>query len=56
MNRAYYSDSISSFILAKLATIIGTMSLCSEFADDPLQKTAWVEEIGLTITFGRSLL
>ena len=45
MNRAYYSDTISSFLLAKPATIIGTMSLCSEFADDPLQKTAWVEEI-----------
>ncbi|MBE0673354.1 MAG: DUF2075 domain-containing protein [Bacteroidales bacterium] len=45
MNRAYYSDTISAFLLAKPATIIGTMSLCSEFADDPLQKTAWFEEI-----------
>lgn len=45
MNRAYYSDTISSFLLAKPATIIGTMSLSSEFADDPLQKGAWAEEI-----------
>ena len=45
MNRAYYSDSIASFISTKRNDIIGRISLCSEFADDPLQKAAWAEEI-----------
>jgi len=45
MNRAYYSDSIATFISTKQNDIIGTISLCSEFADVPLQKAAWAEEI-----------
>jgi hypothetical protein len=45
MNRAYYSDSIANFVSTKRNDIIGTISLCSEFADDPLQKSAWAEEI-----------
>jgi hypothetical protein len=45
MNRAYYSDSIATFISTKQNDIIGTISLCSEFADVPLQKAAWAEDI-----------
>lgn len=45
MNRAYYSDTISVFKSTKAYSIIGTMTLASEFADDPLQKAAWHEEI-----------
>jgi hypothetical protein len=45
MNRSYYSNSISNFKLANDEAIIGKIALASKFADEPLQKEAWAEEI-----------
>jgi hypothetical protein len=45
MNRAYYSDSISSFLNSDVRTILGTIELDNDFPSELTQRDAWVEEI-----------
>ncbi|MEP6820670.1 MAG: DNA/RNA helicase domain-containing protein [bacterium] len=45
MNRAYYSDSIANFRTTTPNEILGALSQGSEFADEPTQKAAWLEEV-----------
>jgi hypothetical protein len=45
MKRAYYSDSIETFLKQTDEQIIGTLALGSEFADPQNQKNAWVTQI-----------
>lgn len=47
MARFYYGDSIANFLAAKPAEILGHLARASEFADEPSQKAAWVEQIAI---------
>lgn len=47
MNRAYYSDTIASFLELSIDAIKGKIIDNSEFADELTQKGAWNEEIQL---------
>ena len=45
MKQYFYSNSISNFLSTNIYEIIGKLSSNSQFADDPNQKNAWLEEI-----------
>ena len=45
MNRSFYSDIISNFLIIQQDTILGNITSESQFADEPTQKQAWIEEI-----------
>lgn len=45
MNRHYYSDPIAVFLDKDSETILGVLVRCSEFAIEPTQRDAWLEEI-----------
>jgi hypothetical protein len=45
MIRHYYSDSIATFLDTETDTIVGQLTRCSEFAVEPTQRDAWLEEI-----------
>ncbi len=45
MNRYYYSDSISNFLVATTEQILGSLASNSEFADEQTQKEAWKQQI-----------
>jgi hypothetical protein len=45
MKRAYYSDSISNFLVSDVRTILGTIELDNDFPSELSQRDAWVEEI-----------
>ncbi len=45
MDRAYYSDSIASFLAASKSEIFGKINAAHTLASDPTQKGAWLEEI-----------
>src|SRR5438132_655932 len=45
MNRAYYSDSISTFLTSEVDQILGKLVLNSVFSVDPTQRDAWIEQI-----------
>ena len=47
MNRAYYSDSISSFLNSSDEALIGKLTNASGFAVEPNQRDAWNEEIDI---------
>jgi hypothetical protein len=47
MNRAYYNDSISNFLIKSPEEIIGEMALSNEFSLEQTQKDAWVVEINI---------
>jgi hypothetical protein len=43
--RSYYSDSIAAFLTKNEDEILGTLSRSSTFADEPTQKSAWIEQV-----------
>ncbi|MBX3403997.1 MAG: DUF2075 domain-containing protein [Phycisphaeraceae bacterium] len=43
--RSYYSDTIAAFLARNEDEILGTLSRNSTFADEPTQKSAWIEQI-----------
>lgn len=45
MNPYFYSDTISNFITASTNEIFGTISINSDFPDEPTGKEAWKQEI-----------
>lgn len=45
--RAYYSASIAKFLDEAPGSILGALSQSSVFADEPEQKMAWREEVGI---------
>jgi len=45
MNRAYYSDTIETFLTTPTDEILGILARKSEFADETTQKGAWIEQI-----------
>lgn len=45
MLRHYYSDSIAAFLDKESEAILGVLARCSEFAVEPMQRDAWLEEI-----------
>ncbi|MGN6196950.1 MAG: hypothetical protein ACTHOB_18560 [Ginsengibacter sp.] len=45
MNPYFYSDTISNFLTASTNEIFGSITLNSDFPDDPTQKGAWTQEI-----------
>lgn len=45
MKRAFYSESIRSFLSKSDEQIIGSLTMCSQFADLQTQKNAWIEQI-----------
>jgi hypothetical protein len=45
MKRAYYDDSITSFLITSSGEIIGKMALKNEFPLEQTQKDAWLAEI-----------
>jgi len=47
MSRAYYSDTITSFLRCDADAIVGRLSQNSEFADRTTQKSAWRDQIAL---------
>lgn len=47
MNRAFFSDTIESFLQSSTETVLGKISASSSFDDKGLQKQAWREEITL---------
>ena len=47
MNRAYYSDSISNFIISNNDEIIGKLALRNKFSLEQSQRDAWLEEISI---------
>lgn len=50
MNRAFYSSTISKFLVSSDEEIIGKLSLNSSFSDQQTQKLAWLEEIKILKT------
>ncbi|HTA28557.1 MAG TPA: DUF2075 domain-containing protein [Bacteroidia bacterium] len=47
MNRAYYSDTIISFLDSPNELIVGTLASANEFALEQTQRDAWTEEISI---------
>jgi hypothetical protein len=47
MSRAYYSDSIASFVLSEPDEIIGKLTQGSEFAVEMTQRDAWMGQIAI---------
>src|SRR5690242_7023657 len=47
MSRAYYSDSISSFLASDTNTILGILACGNDFPLEPTQRDAWLEEIDI---------
>jgi hypothetical protein len=47
MQRAYYSDSIASFLRKKPEEIVGAIAIGNEFALEQTQRDAWLEEIAI---------
>ena len=45
MNPYFYSDTISNFITSSTNEIFGTISINSDFPDEPTGKEAWKQEI-----------
>lgn len=45
MNRHYYSDSLATFLDKDSEAILGTLARYSDFAVEPTQRDAWLEEI-----------
>jgi len=45
MDRAFYSDSIADFLSREADEILGALARCSDFALEPTQRDAWLEEI-----------
>jgi len=45
MNPYFYSDTISNFLTTSTNEIFGSISLNSDFPDEPTQKDAWTQEI-----------
>src|SRR5690242_10035519 len=45
MNRAYYSDSISTFLTSDPNAILGILGRGNDFPLEPTQRDAWLEEI-----------
>ena len=45
MSRAYYSNSISSFLQSEVDSILGALERGNGFALEPTQRDAWLEEI-----------
>ncbi|MBP7274714.1 MAG: DUF2075 domain-containing protein [Kiritimatiellae bacterium] len=45
--RAYYSDSIATFIAAPPESVLGVLTTRSEMAVEPPQRDAWLEEIAI---------
>lgn len=45
ISRHYYSDPIATFLDKDNEAILGALARCSEFAVEPTQRDAWVEEI-----------
>lgn len=45
MKRAFYSESIRSFLSKSDEQIVGTLAMCSQFADLQTQKNAWIEQV-----------
>jgi len=44
--RAWYGGPIAEFLSAQPETVVGRLATNSDFADEPAQKAAWLEEIG----------
>jgi len=47
MNRAYYTDTIDSFLDKTPDQIIGILATAHAFALDPTQRDAWIEQIAI---------
>ncbi|MFZ0035164.1 MAG: DNA/RNA helicase domain-containing protein [Sedimentisphaerales bacterium] len=47
MNRAYYSESISNFLISTPEEILGKLSIGNTFSLDQSQRDAWLEEIDI---------
>ena len=45
MKRSFFSDTISHFLVTAQEAILGKITSESQFADEPTQKQAWIEEI-----------
>jgi hypothetical protein len=45
MRREYYSDTIRNFLKTTPNQILGILAQSSEFALEPTQRDAWLEEI-----------
>ena len=45
LKRAYYSDSISNFLISDVRTILGSIEFGNDFPSEQTQRDAWLEEI-----------
>jgi hypothetical protein len=51
MGRAYYSDSISNFLVSDPDTVLGSLERANEFSLELTQRDAWLEEIHILQSF-----
>jgi hypothetical protein len=45
MNRFYYADTIAAFLKAETSSILGKLSVSSEFAIEQTQRDAWIAQV-----------